>query len=103
MRFVRYTDGTSPAWGVLEDETIHALSDLPHGCPDYADIGNESYRSRVATLVEDGALTRVDHETVSLLAPVPRPGKIVCCGLNYRDHAEEQDEDLPERPMLFGK
>jgi 2-keto-4-pentenoate hydratase/2-oxohepta-3-ene-1,7-dioic acid hydratase in catechol pathway len=31
------------------------------------------------------------------------PQKIVCVGLNYRDHAEEQGTDLPERPLLFAK
>src|SRR5215510_3926026 len=31
------------------------------------------------------------------------PQKIVCIGLNYRDHAEEQGVDLPERPLLFAK
>jgi 2-keto-4-pentenoate hydratase/2-oxohepta-3-ene-1,7-dioic acid hydratase in catechol pathway len=32
-----------------------------------------------------------------------RPQKIVCVGLNYRDHAEEQGVDLPDRPLLFAK
>src|ERR671923_877413 len=35
--------------------------------------------------------------------PIARPGKIVCVGLNYRDHAEEQGTPLPERPILFAK
>jgi 2-keto-4-pentenoate hydratase/2-oxohepta-3-ene-1,7-dioic acid hydratase in catechol pathway len=35
--------------------------------------------------------------------PIERPQKIVCVGLNYRDHAEEQGVDLPERPLLFAK
>jgi 2-keto-4-pentenoate hydratase/2-oxohepta-3-ene-1,7-dioic acid hydratase in catechol pathway len=35
--------------------------------------------------------------------PIERPGKIVCVGLNYRAHAEEQGTQLPERPMLFAK
>ncbi len=35
--------------------------------------------------------------------PIERPSKIVCVGLNYRDHAEEQGEPLPERPILFAK
>ena len=36
-------------------------------------------------------------------APVPAPGKIICVGLNYRDHAEEQKAKLPEEPLLFAK
>jgi len=38
-----------------------------------------------------------------LLAPVPRPGKIVCIGLNYRDHAAEARMPVPEWPLLFAK
>jgi 2,4-didehydro-3-deoxy-L-rhamnonate hydrolase len=35
--------------------------------------------------------------------PIERPGKIVCVGLNYRDHAEEQGARLPAEPLLFAK
>ena len=35
--------------------------------------------------------------------PIGLPGKIVCVGLNYRDHAEESGMELPERPLLFAK
>jgi 2-keto-4-pentenoate hydratase/2-oxohepta-3-ene-1,7-dioic acid hydratase in catechol pathway len=40
---------------------------------------------------------------VRILPPVPVPPKIVCLGLNYRDHAEEARVPLPERPLLFCK
>jgi acylpyruvate hydrolase len=40
---------------------------------------------------------------LSAAPAVPRPGKVVCIGLNYRDHLEEQHLAMPERPMLFGK
>jgi 2-keto-4-pentenoate hydratase/2-oxohepta-3-ene-1,7-dioic acid hydratase in catechol pathway len=36
-------------------------------------------------------------------APVPRPGKIVCVGLNYRDHAEESGLAVPKVPVIFSK
>jgi 2-keto-4-pentenoate hydratase/2-oxohepta-3-ene-1,7-dioic acid hydratase in catechol pathway len=39
----------------------------------------------------------------SLVLVIDRPQKIVCIGLNYRDHAEEQGVALPERPLLFAK
>jgi 2-keto-4-pentenoate hydratase/2-oxohepta-3-ene-1,7-dioic acid hydratase in catechol pathway len=35
--------------------------------------------------------------------PIERPGKIICVGLNYRDHAEEQGVDTPTAPLLFAK
>ena len=37
------------------------------------------------------------------MLPIDRPSKIVCVGLNYRDHAEEQGAPLPEAPLLFAK
>ena len=37
------------------------------------------------------------------LAPVPRPGKVICIGLNYRDHAAESNMAIPERPVVFSK
>ena len=36
-------------------------------------------------------------------APVPRPGKIICIGLNYRDHAAESKMAIPEKPVVFSK
>jgi 2,4-diketo-3-deoxy-L-fuconate hydrolase len=35
--------------------------------------------------------------------PIDRPGKIICVGLNYRDHAAESNLELPKRPLLFAK
>jgi 2-keto-4-pentenoate hydratase/2-oxohepta-3-ene-1,7-dioic acid hydratase in catechol pathway len=37
------------------------------------------------------------------MVPIERPGKIVCVGLNYKDHAEEQGVELPEAPLFFAK
>ena len=37
------------------------------------------------------------------MLPITRPGKVICVGLNYRDHAEEQGVELPTRPLLFSK
>ncbi|MFC5365981.1 fumarylacetoacetate hydrolase family protein [Salinirubrum litoreum] len=45
---------------------------------------------------------RYDLDTVDVLPPC-EPSKIVCIGLNYADHAAEQDSDLPDRPLLFLK
>jgi 2,4-didehydro-3-deoxy-L-rhamnonate hydrolase len=41
--------------------------------------------------------------SVRLGAPVPRPGLIVCIGLNYKDHADEQGHEYPRAPLLFSK
>lgn len=42
-------------------------------------------------------------ETVELLAPIPRPPKLICVGLNYRDHALETKMEIPKRPTIFAK
>jgi 2-keto-4-pentenoate hydratase/2-oxohepta-3-ene-1,7-dioic acid hydratase in catechol pathway len=46
---------------------------------------------------------RFDPGTVKLAAPIARPPKIVCIGLNYRDHAEESNLPIPETPTVFAK
>ncbi len=45
----------------------------------------------------------IDAGSVRLLAPLPRPGTIICVGLNYRDHCREQGIEPPSYPMLFSK
>ena len=45
---------------------------------------------------------RFDAKT-RLRAPIPRPGKIICIGLNYRDHAAESKMAIPEVPTVFAK
>jgi len=45
----------------------------------------------------------VPSEDAYWFAPVPRPGKIVCVGLNYRDHAEESGLAVPKVPVIFSK
>lgn len=41
--------------------------------------------------------------SVKLLAPIPRPGKIICVGLNYSDHAAETGQPIPTIPIIFSK
>lgn len=50
---------------------------------------------------ENGWLVR--REDAYWFAPVPRPGKLICIGLNYRDHAAESNMPIPERPVVFSK
>jgi len=45
----------------------------------------------------------IDPDTAHVLAPIARPGKIICVGLNYHDHCREQGVEPPAYPMLFAK
>ena len=57
--------------------------------------------SLIAKARDEGWLT--PHQDAYWHAPVPRPGKLVCIGLNYRDHAAESKMAIPERPVVFSK
>src|SRR5256884_8660028 len=68
-------------------------------------------RATFDTLVRDpNAVTQAEkkgwltiRKDAYWLAPVPRPGKVICIGLNYRDHAAESNMAIPERPVVFSK
>ena len=55
----------------------------------------------LATAKERGWL--VPSSDAYWFAPVPRPGKLICIGLNYRDHAAESKMAIPENPVVFSK
>lgn len=46
---------------------------------------------------------KIDAGAVKLLAPIPRPPKLICVGLNYRDHAAEARMEVPKVPTIFNK
>ena len=52
---------------------------------------------------EDRAGALVSINDVKLLAPVPRPPKVICIGLNYKDHAAESNMPVPKNPIVFSK
>lgn len=94
---------------LLENDTIADLtpSILPLGltaaevlrCYDL----DTNFLSPATEAVASGLL-RVYHRTeVILQAPVPRPGKIICIGLNYRNHAIESGMEIPSSPIIFSK
>jgi 2-keto-4-pentenoate hydratase/2-oxohepta-3-ene-1,7-dioic acid hydratase in catechol pathway len=93
MRLVTYDAGAGPAAGVLEDEEIVPL-------------GADSMRDLLAAGLDTAGESvgdRVPLDAVTLLPPVPDPEKIVCLGLNYRDHAEEAGQEVPAAPLWFAK
>jgi 2-keto-4-pentenoate hydratase/2-oxohepta-3-ene-1,7-dioic acid hydratase in catechol pathway len=59
--------------------------------------------ARVREALKRDELPVLDTEGLRIGAPVARPGKIVCIGLNYRDHAEETNAQIPAEPIIFMK
>jgi 2-keto-4-pentenoate hydratase/2-oxohepta-3-ene-1,7-dioic acid hydratase in catechol pathway len=58
--------------------------------------------ARVRAAVDGGGLPVLDAEGLRVGPPI-RPGKVVCIGLNYHDHAAETGATLPTEPVLFLK
>jgi 2-keto-4-pentenoate hydratase/2-oxohepta-3-ene-1,7-dioic acid hydratase in catechol pathway len=80
-------DGLS--WALLDG--IEDLSAL---------LARSAWRDLVSSALSGGRELREDLE---FHTPVPRPGKILCCGHNYRAHILEMGHELPEYPTLFAK
>ena len=105
MRLLSFKGDTGPQAGVLLGEEIVPVSAL--------DAPATSVRGLLEALDADGlaelserasdADRRIALGEASLLAPVPDPEKIICLGLNYRDHAEESGQEIPSTPMWFAK
>ncbi|GAA4980441.1 2-keto-4-pentenoate hydratase/2-oxohepta-3-ene-1,7-dioic acid hydratase in catechol pathway [Nonomuraea thailandensis] len=59
--------------------------------------------ARVREALERGDLPVVESEGLRIGAPIARPGKIVCIGLNFSDHAAESGAAVPAEPVVFMK
>ncbi|MFF7994279.1 fumarylacetoacetate hydrolase family protein [Kitasatospora xanthocidica] len=84
-----------------EDGEAYALSELT-GDIDGAFLASGGL-DRVREALAAGALPLIDPAGRRIGPPLARPGKVVCIGLNYRDHAEETGAAVPERPVVFLK
>jgi 2-keto-4-pentenoate hydratase/2-oxohepta-3-ene-1,7-dioic acid hydratase in catechol pathway len=103
MRLVSYDPGGGVRAGELRDGRIFDLWGQ-----------GESVRAEdrtLAGLLRGGLLEEIQAvpgegvplDSVELLPPIGDPGKIVCIGLNYRQHAAEAGIEPPDRPTFFGK
>jgi 2-keto-4-pentenoate hydratase/2-oxohepta-3-ene-1,7-dioic acid hydratase in catechol pathway len=89
---------------VVQNERVVDLSGA--GFPDLLSViaGGAGARPRVdAWVAGEGSRTAAPLADVKLLAPIPRPPKIICVGLNYRDHAIEAKMEIPAVPTIFSK
>ncbi|MEV7215569.1 fumarylacetoacetate hydrolase family protein [Kitasatospora cineracea] len=86
---------------LAEDGTVRLLTGLTEDIDGafLASGGVERVRAALAA----GSLPPVDAAGLRTGAPVARPGKVVCVGLNYRDHAAETGAAIPPRPVVFMK
>ena len=59
--------------------------------------------AEIAALLDEHDGAQIDLASVRIAPPVERPGKIVCIGLNYADHARESGQEPPAEPVVFMK
>jgi 2-keto-4-pentenoate hydratase/2-oxohepta-3-ene-1,7-dioic acid hydratase in catechol pathway len=100
MRLVSFLGEEDGGTGLLVGERVIPLFDGFLTGMDLDPASLDDFRRRAGTL--EGA-AGIPLEEVELVAPLPMPGKIVCVGLNYREHAAEGGRPLPTRPLLFSK
>src|SRR5437879_5344246 len=106
MRLVSFERGAGPEAGVLAGDRIVPAVEL--GAPASArELLATRDRAALAELAdragEAAGSDSVALAEAKLCAPVPDPQKIICIGLNYRDHAQETGQDIPAAPMWFAK
>ncbi len=98
MRLVTFEQG-GPRVGLVDGDSVIDLSgtELPRDIVGVALAGERAAAAAKAA----GAGARRKLADVKLLPVVPRPGKIVCLGLNYVDHAAEGGHAKPDYPSFF--
>jgi 2-keto-4-pentenoate hydratase/2-oxohepta-3-ene-1,7-dioic acid hydratase in catechol pathway len=104
MRFVTFQhDGHAHA-GVMSGDQVVSLKSA--GFPtmiSFLEAGPDAFKHAEALLEKPPEDAAFPLRSVKLLAPIPRPSKIVCVGLNYRDHAIETNNPIPTTPTIFTK
>ncbi|MFZ9823648.1 MAG: fumarylacetoacetate hydrolase family protein [Gemmataceae bacterium] len=63
----------------------------------------EATLAKVAALKNNPKAVRINPTDVTLLSPITEPNKVICVGLNYKDHAAESGLPVPREPVLFSK
>ena len=104
MRFVTFEHHGHQHAGEVSGD--HVVSLKWAGFPDVLSLlngGEEALKKAAEVLANPPADATVPLASVKLCAPIPKPTKIVCVGLNYRDHAIESKMEIPTRPTIFSK
>ena len=102
MRYAAFEqDGRARLGAVVGDEIID-LSHLTGAATSVRSIvENADLHSRAVQYARDPAALRLPLTSCRLLSPLPDPGKFICLGLNYADHAKEGGHNVPDYPALF--
>jgi 2-keto-4-pentenoate hydratase/2-oxohepta-3-ene-1,7-dioic acid hydratase in catechol pathway len=103
---IRYKQNGRIAAGVLLPyaSRVLPLEGLGYNSPlEFIAEGPDAWHKAAAALADSGDSHTIALESVTLLCPLPNPGKLLCVGLNYRDHAIESKMEIPSVPTVFAK
>jgi 2-keto-4-pentenoate hydratase/2-oxohepta-3-ene-1,7-dioic acid hydratase in catechol pathway len=99
----RRDDESWPEVGIVRGDEIIALG---ANCPTPTAL-IENWPVATGPILEyldkPPAEAKLAFSKVKLLAPIPKPPKLICVGLNYRDHAIESNMEIPKVPTIFNK
>jgi 2-keto-4-pentenoate hydratase/2-oxohepta-3-ene-1,7-dioic acid hydratase in catechol pathway len=101
VKFVTFEQGGNRHPGVVLKDRIVSLAEA--GFPDLLSVlrGGTRALAKVEGFITKAAA--IPLASVKLCAPIPAPPKILCMGLNYRDHAKEAGLEIPKYPVIFAK
>jgi acylpyruvate hydrolase len=105
MRLVSIQTDAGPSAAVLLGEHVLPTEALgaPGGMRELLTTLDPADLQALAAQADSARAERLPLSALKLAAPVPDPEKMICIGLNYRDHAEESGQAIPEAPMWFAK
>lgn len=109
MKLVTFVHNAGSRLGALtaDGQSVVDLYSANSGIPDsmlaFLEAGESAMALARRAVQSPPASALIPRGQVRLRAPVPRPGKIICIGLNYRDHAAESNQPVPEFPTVFAK
>jgi acylpyruvate hydrolase len=105
MRLVSFEENGQPAIGLTDGASVVPLAviapELPQEMNQFIAAGKSALTAASAAFATAPAAAAIPFSAMKLLPVVPNPGKIICLGLNYADHAKEGGHGLPEYPSLF--
>ena len=103
MKFVLYRRGGAVALAALKETVLFgakAGSSVPTDLQALLAAGPAAMRQAYDALLQG---EEIDPSSIEYLPPLPFPEKIICFGLNYKDHASESGFEAPTYPALFGR
>jgi 2-keto-4-pentenoate hydratase/2-oxohepta-3-ene-1,7-dioic acid hydratase in catechol pathway len=103
MKLVRVGERGSEIPGVLNDDLTSVLDARPVTADFGSDFFADGGLDRLRNAVRDGKLPQLRETNLRMGAPVFKPEKIICIGLNYRNHARESGMEVPKEPIIFMK